>query len=33
LAREATMELKTRLNVLAAIMSFGFVAAIVLGML
>jgi hypothetical protein len=31
--REATMELKMRLNVLAAIMSFGFVAAIVLGML
>ena len=27
-----TMELKMRLNVLAAIVSFGFLAAIVLGM-
>jgi hypothetical protein len=32
-AKEAPMELKTRLNVLAAIMSFGFVAAIVFGMI
>jgi hypothetical protein len=32
-AKEASMELKTRLNVLAAIMSFGFLAAIVLGMI
>ncbi len=30
---EATMELRMRMNVLAAIMSFSFVAAIVLGMI
>jgi hypothetical protein len=30
--REATMELSMRLNVLAALMSFGFIAAIVVGM-
>jgi hypothetical protein len=29
---EATMELAMRLNVLAALLSFGFIAAIVLGM-
>jgi hypothetical protein len=29
---EATMDLTTRLNVLAALMSFGFIAAIVIGM-
>ena len=29
---EATMEMKLRMNVLAALMSFGFVAAVVLGM-
>jgi hypothetical protein len=31
--QEATMELRMRMNVLAAIMSFGFVAAIVLGVI
>jgi hypothetical protein len=30
---EATMELRTRMNVLAALLSFGFVAAIVFGMI
>jgi hypothetical protein len=30
---EATMELKMRMNVLAALLSFGFVAAIVFGMI
>jgi hypothetical protein len=30
---EATMELKTRLNFVAAMMSFVFVAAIVMGMI
>ena len=30
--KEATMELRMRLNVLAAIMSFAFLAAIVFGM-
>jgi hypothetical protein len=29
---EATMDLTTRLNVLAALVSFGFIAAIVIGM-
>jgi hypothetical protein len=29
---EATMELSMRLNVLAALLSFGFIAAIVFGM-
>ncbi len=32
-AEGGTMELRMRLNVLAAIMSFGFLAAIVLGMI
>lgn len=32
LAKEASMELRMRLNVVAAIMSFAFLAAIVLGM-
>jgi hypothetical protein len=32
-AKEASMELKTRLNVLATIMSFGFLAAIVFGII
>jgi hypothetical protein len=31
-AKEATMELSMRLNVLAALLSFGFIAAIVFGM-
>lgn len=31
--KEATMELRMRLNVLAAIMSFGFLAAVVFGMI
>jgi len=31
--KEAPMELKMRLNVLAAIMSFGFLAAVVFGMI
>jgi hypothetical protein len=31
--KEATMELRMRLNVLAAIMSFAFLAAIVFGMI
>jgi hypothetical protein len=30
--KEATMELSMRLNVLAALLSFGFIAAIVIGM-
>ena len=30
---EATMELRMRMNVLAALLSFGFVAAIVFGMI
>ena len=30
--KEATMELTMRLNVLAAVLSFGFIAAIVFGM-
>jgi hypothetical protein len=30
-AQEATMELTMRLNVLAALLSFGFIAAIVFG--
>jgi hypothetical protein len=30
--KEATMEFSTRLNVLAALLSFGFIAAIVFGM-
>jgi len=30
--QEATMELTMRLNVLAALVSFGFLAAIVIGM-
>ncbi|MGD9830714.1 MAG: hypothetical protein AB7U66_18485, partial [Hyphomicrobiaceae bacterium] len=32
-AKEASMELRMRMSVLAAIMSFGFLAAIVLGMI
>lgn len=32
LRQEATMNLATRLNALAALVSFGFIAAIVLGM-
>jgi hypothetical protein len=32
-AKEASMELKTRLNVLVTIMSFGFLAAIVFGVI
>jgi hypothetical protein len=32
-AKEASMELKTRLNVLATIMSFGFLVAIVFGII
>jgi hypothetical protein len=31
--QEATMELKTRLNMVAALVSFGFLAAIVFGMI
>ena len=31
-AKEAVMELQTRLNVLAAIVSFAFLTAVVLGM-
>jgi hypothetical protein len=31
-AKEATMSLSLRLNVLMAVLSFGFIAAIVLGM-
>jgi hypothetical protein len=31
--KEATMELSMRLNVLAALLSFGFIAAIVIGMI